>query len=147
MEQKLRQLSEDISPNEIMDIPRPSITKLARAVDLYVAVLGTLIGIRILVLFMVIWVSIGPAIRWSASWTLIRGTYAGLLGMNDIFMFINAYYCYSLYEVKQFDEVKSNHLNSQYPINTAARRTGKKCSLDIGLPNGWESYWREHSCS
>jgi low-affinity ferrous iron transport protein len=111
LEKKLRQLSDDIRPNEKVDIPPPVTTKLARVVDFYVAVIGTLIGIGILVLFMVIWISLGPAMHWSSNWTLISGTYAGLIGMNDCFVFINAYYRHVLYEDKQFDEVKCNDLD------------------------------------
>ena len=111
LERKLRYLTGDIAANEQVTIPPPKSTKIARVVDYYAALIGTLAGIIILVVFIIIWIAIGPMMQWSSNWFLISGTYAGLLGMNDGFVFINSYYRDSSYENEQFEEIRLNDLD------------------------------------
>lgn len=111
LEQKLRLLTNDSTSNMPATIPAPVTSKLANIIDFYVALVGTLIGIGILVAFMIIWIGLGPVMKWSDNWLLISGTYAGLIGMNDSFMFMNVYYRDSTYENEQFEKIKAADLD------------------------------------
>lgn len=47
---------------------------------------GTLVGILLLIIVIVVWILIGPAMHFNSNWWLIIGTYAGLIGLHDSFV-------------------------------------------------------------
>ncbi|KAE8369176.1 Low affinity iron permease-domain-containing protein [Aspergillus caelatus] len=89
LETKLRQLTDDSLPNDLVIIPAPRVSKIQRAIFYYADFVGTLVGIAILVAVIVIWIAIGPLLHFDSNWWLLIGTYAGLIGMNDGFVLRN----------------------------------------------------------
>jgi low-affinity ferrous iron transport protein len=89
LESQLRQLTEDKTLNEPITIYPGTVTLLERAILYYADLVGTLIGICLLMFVVVVWVAIGPALHFSSNWWLIIGTYAGLIGMHDGFVLHN----------------------------------------------------------
>ncbi|PVV00422.1 hypothetical protein BB560_005196 [Smittium megazygosporum] len=97
-------ITSDKIPNEPITIPTLKVGKIQRAIDYYTDIIGTLVGIVLLMLVIVVWPLIGSTLHFSSDWWLVIGTYAGLIGMNDGFV-QNIYYFLKVYEDKQFDEV------------------------------------------
>lgn len=89
LELKLRELTDDNLENQPTVIPPPKINWIQRAIFYYAEFVGTLVGIAILLTVIVVWVVIGPILKFSANWWLLIGTYAGLIGMNDAFVLRN----------------------------------------------------------
>ena len=103
LEVKLRTVTGDITENEPFKIPPPKVTRIQRWINFYADLVGTLLGIAILFLFMVVWVVIGPAMSFNSNWWLLLGTYAGLIGMNDGFVLRNVYNEIAIHEDEQFE--------------------------------------------
>jgi low-affinity ferrous iron transport protein len=89
IETSLRTVTGDTMPNPVVTIPAPKVGKIQRAIFYYADVVGTLVGIAILITIMIVWLSIGPVMSFSSNWWLLIGTYAGLIGMNDGFVLDN----------------------------------------------------------
>ncbi|KAF4155524.1 hypothetical protein CNMCM8927_004073 [Aspergillus lentulus] len=89
LEFRLRLLTGDNIDNDVVIIPAPKVSGVQRAIFYYADLVGTLVGITILLIMMIIWVAIGPLLHFNANWWLIIGTYAGLVGMNDGFVLRN----------------------------------------------------------
>ncbi|GIK02926.1 low-affinity Fe(2+) transport protein [Aspergillus viridinutans] len=89
LEYRLRLLTGDNIENDVVIIPAPKVSGVQRAIFYYADLVGTLVGITILLVMMIVWVAIGPLLRFNANWWLIIGTYAGLVGMNDGFVLRN----------------------------------------------------------
>ncbi|KAK6819075.1 hypothetical protein RU639_008110 [Aspergillus parasiticus] len=89
LEAKLRHLTDDTLPNDIVIIPAPRVSKIQRVIFYYADFVGTLVGIAILVAVIIIWIAIGPLLHFDSNWWLLIGTYAGLIGMNDGFVLRN----------------------------------------------------------
>ncbi|AEO63076.1 uncharacterized protein THITE_2153032 [Thermothielavioides terrestris NRRL 8126] len=106
VELKLRLLSGDTMPNPAVVIPAPKVGKLQRAIFYYADLVGTLVGLAILIIAMVVWLAIGPVLSFSSDWWLIIGTYAGLVGLNDGFVLRNVQLQLSRYQDKAFDQVQ-----------------------------------------
>ncbi|KAF7588927.1 low-affinity Fe(2+) transport protein [Aspergillus hancockii] len=62
---------------------------IQRAIFYYADLVGSLVGIAILLAVITIWIAIGPLLHFSSAWWLLIGTYAGLIGMNDGFVLRN----------------------------------------------------------
>lgn len=110
LELKLRILSEDTISNQPIIIPPPKVSKVQRAINYYADLIGTLIGIAILVIVLVVWILIGPVMSFSSNWWLLIGTYSGLIGMNDGFVLRNIYHFLRIHEDAQFEEVRLDDL-------------------------------------
>jgi low-affinity ferrous iron transport protein len=110
LELKLRILSEDTISNQPIIIPPPKVSKVQRAINYYADLIGTLIGIAILVIVLIVWIVIGPAMSFSSNWWLLIGTYSGLIGMNDGFVLRNIYHFLRIHEDVQFEEVRLDDL-------------------------------------
>lgn len=106
IESKLRCLSNDNTPNEVIIVESSKPSRMERIIDIYAQVVGRLFGIIIIVVVLIVWVAIGPAMHFNNNWFLISGTYAGLIGLFDGFVLRNAYARSSQYEEDQFDLVK-----------------------------------------
>jgi low-affinity ferrous iron transport protein len=89
LERKLRTITGDSTQNPLVTIPAPKVGKLQRAIFYYADLVGTLVGVAILIVVMVVWVSIGPIMSFNSNWWLLIGTYAGLVGMHDGFVLRN----------------------------------------------------------
>ncbi|KFY81200.1 hypothetical protein V499_00026 [Pseudogymnoascus sp. VKM F-103] len=86
---KLRTATGDNIENPAVLIPAHKRSRIQRAIDYYADLVGTLVGIMILIFVLVVWVAIGPALHFNANWWLLIGTYAGLIGINDGFVLRN----------------------------------------------------------
>jgi low-affinity ferrous iron transport protein len=89
IETDLRTITRDTIPNPVVTIPPPKVSRIQRAIFYYADVVGTLVGIAILITVMIAWVAVGPIMSFNSNWWLIIGTYAGLIGMNDGFVLDN----------------------------------------------------------
>ncbi|GFF87525.1 low-affinity iron/zinc ion transport protein fet4 [Aspergillus udagawae] len=89
LEYRLRLLTGDNIENNVVILPAPKVSGVQRAIFYYADFVGTLVGITILLVMMIVWVAIGPLLHFNANWWLIIGTYAGLIGMNDGFVLRN----------------------------------------------------------
>ena len=89
IEASLRSVTKDTVPNPVVTIPAPKVGRVQRAIYYYADVVGTLVGIALLLAVMVAWLAIGPVLSFGSNWWLLIGTYAGLIGMNDGFVLDN----------------------------------------------------------
>ncbi|PYI33237.1 Low affinity iron permease [Aspergillus indologenus CBS 114.80] len=78
LEMKLRCLTKD-------DLPNP----MAVVIFYYADIVGTLVGLMLLVLVIIVWTAVGPVLHYDSSWWLLIGTYAGLVGLFDSFVLRN----------------------------------------------------------
>jgi low-affinity ferrous iron transport protein len=102
LEVRLRTITGDCIENRPVVIHAPKRGRIQRGIDYYADLVGTLIGIAILFLVIIIWVVIGPAMSFSSNWWLLIGTYAGLIGMNDGFVLRNVQNQLGGYENAEF---------------------------------------------
>jgi low-affinity ferrous iron transport protein len=112
LELKLRELTGDIIENPTIVLPERKRSGVQRAIDYYADLVGTLAGVAILVLVIIVWIVCGPALRFDASWWLLMGTYAGLIGLNDGFVLRNICQVLGDHEDEQFDEVNREDYNA-----------------------------------
>jgi low-affinity ferrous iron transport protein len=105
LEVKLRTATGDNTENPAVTIHAPKRGRIQRAIDYYADLVGTLTGIVILVFVIIVWVAIGPVLHFDATWWLLIGTYAGLIGLNDGFVLRNICTVLGNYEDQQFTEV------------------------------------------
>lgn len=105
LELRLRTVTGDMIDNGPSVISAPRRGRLQRAIDYYADLVGTLIGIAILILVMVVWVVIGPAMSFGSNWWLLIGTYAGLIGLNDGFVLRNVQNVLSGYQNTEFTQL------------------------------------------
>jgi low-affinity ferrous iron transport protein len=103
LELRLRAVTGDTTANQDFKIPAPQVSRIQRWINFYADLVGTLLGIAILVVVLMIWVVIGPAMSFDSNWWLLIGTYAGLIGMNDGFVLRNVYNKIGGHEDEQFD--------------------------------------------
>ena len=89
IEATLRSVTHDTIPNPVVTIPAPKVGRVQRAIFYYADVVGTLVGIALLITVMAVWLAIGPVLSFNSNWWLLIGTYAGLIGMNDGFVLDN----------------------------------------------------------
>ncbi|BGO95199.1 hypothetical protein NBRC10512_000982 [Rhodotorula toruloides] len=86
LERVLRRLTGDSRPHSTVVVPAPRISRLQRAINYYAEFIGSLVGVAFLLIVVVAWAAAGPAFKFNATWWLLIGTYAGLVGMNDGFV-------------------------------------------------------------
>jgi low-affinity ferrous iron transport protein len=89
LELKFRRLTGDTISNEPVTISAPKVNVVQRIIDYYADLVGTLVGIAILFVVIIVWIAIGPVLSFNSNWWLIIGTYAGLIGLNDGFVLRN----------------------------------------------------------
>ncbi|KAE8322144.1 Low affinity iron permease-domain-containing protein [Aspergillus sergii] len=89
LEKELRCITDDHLPNESEVIQPPRENPLQVAVFYYADIIGTLVGIMILVAVIVAWAAVGPVFHFNDNWWLLIGTYAGLIGLFDSFILRN----------------------------------------------------------
>jgi low-affinity ferrous iron transport protein len=89
LELELRRLNKDKLPNSAEVILPPRESYLQVVVYYYADVIGTLVGIIILLLVIFTWAGVGPVFKFNNTWWLLIGTYAGLVGLFDSFVLRN----------------------------------------------------------
>ncbi|WPH03155.1 Hypothetical protein R9X50_00603100 [Acrodontium crateriforme] len=153
LEAKLRLLTGDKLENDTVIIPAPRVRALQRAINYYADVVGTLVGIAILLVVTVVWIAIGPIMHFSSNWWLIIGTYAGLIGLNDGFVLRNVQARLNDHESLEFSKVETDdaamfaaariplpektHMNNNtltYRVSTAMNRV---CAHEITVVIGF----------
>ncbi|KAK1034284.1 hypothetical protein LTS16_015625 [Friedmanniomyces endolithicus] len=105
LESKLRGITSDHLTNEVVEITPPKVNILQRAIYYYADVIGTLVGIALLLIVMIAWLAIGPVLHYNSNWWLLIGTYAGLIGLNDGFVLRNVQAKLKDFENVQFDQL------------------------------------------
>lgn len=110
LELKLRAATKYVVPNDSVLVPAPQVARVQRGINYYADLVGTLIGIAILMAVMVIWVLVGPVMKFGSNWWLLIGTYAGLVGMNDGFVLRNVNNKQQEHEDVQFDQLMGDDL-------------------------------------
>ncbi|KAK9492652.1 Low affinity iron permease-domain-containing protein [Lipomyces doorenjongii] len=110
LELRLRIVTGDTIENEPVVIPGPQVTKIQRAIYYYANIVGSLVGIGLMLVVIVIWVVIGPAMSFDSNWWLIIGTYTGLIGMTDGFILRNVFHHLGQHEDKAFDQIRTEDL-------------------------------------
>ncbi|OSS52347.1 hypothetical protein B5807_02777 [Epicoccum nigrum] len=105
LERSLRALTADALENPAVALPERNRSLIQRGIDYYADLVGTLAGVAILVVVVVAWIACGPALGFDASWWLLMGTYAGLVGLNDGFVLRNVCQVLGNYEDEQFEHV------------------------------------------
>ncbi|KAK9328463.1 Low affinity iron permease-domain-containing protein [Lipomyces starkeyi] len=110
LELRLRIVTGDTTDNETVVIPGPQVTKIQRAIYYYADLVGSLVGIGLMLIVIVIWVVIGPAMSFDSDWWLIIGTYTGLIGMTDGFILRNVFYHLGQHEDQAFDQIRTEDL-------------------------------------
>lgn len=107
LEIKLRQMTGNEIPNDETVIPALKINAIQRAITYYADVVGTLVGIALLIIVLIVWACIGPALHFDANWWLLIGTYAGLIGLNDGFILRNMQALHRRHEDLQFRTIET----------------------------------------
>jgi low-affinity ferrous iron transport protein len=105
VEKRLRSLTGDVTPNPVIVVPAPKVGRLQRAIFYYADVVGTLVGVALLIIVVVVWLAIGPALQFNSNWWLVIGTYAGLVGLNDGFVLRNVQAKFIEYENDAFQSL------------------------------------------
>lgn len=105
LELRLRTVTGDRIENGVVIISAPKRGRLQRGIDYYADLVGTLLGIAILLFVIVIWVVIGPAMSFNSNWWLLIGTYAGLIGLYDGFVLRNVQNILSGYQSAEFTQL------------------------------------------
>jgi len=104
LERMLREKTGDKIENGICTIAAPRVGKIQRVINFYADLVGTLLGIALLALVMIVWVVLGPIMSFDDNWWLLIGTYAGLIGMNDGFVLRNLCNVCNIREEEQHDQ-------------------------------------------
>lgn len=105
IELKLRIITGDATHNPTIVIPGPKVSRLQRAIFYYADLVGTLVGITILIVALVVWLCIGRVMAFDSNWWLLIGAYAGLVGLNDGFVLRNVQAQLDDYQKAAFREV------------------------------------------
>ena len=105
LESGLRGALRDVEPNPTVAITPPPVGIIQRAINYYAQLISMLVGVAILTLVVVLWLALGPVMKFNASWWLLIGTYAGLIGMNDGFVLRNVDQQLAIRERNSFDTI------------------------------------------
>ena len=98
-------LTGDELGNEPVVIAAPKVNFVQRAIYYYADLVGTLVGIAILISVIFVWIAIGPIVSFDSTWWLLIGTYAGLVGLNDGFVLRNVQSKLRDYETAEFAKI------------------------------------------
>lgn len=92
IEKRLRVLTGYRKPNLIFSVAEPQRTRTERINDFLADVMGSGLGVLISLLFVAVWISVGPILKFNDSWWLIIGSFTGLVGFVDGFILRSLYY-------------------------------------------------------
>jgi low-affinity ferrous iron transport protein len=91
VEWRLREITDDLKPNPIFDIPAEIRSKTERSIDSFAESMGSGIGVVLSLAFTGLWIGVGPLLQFGDNWVLIIGTFTGLIGFIDGFILRNLY--------------------------------------------------------
>jgi len=111
LELRLRTATGDKIENPPVVIPALKRSRIQRGIDYYADLVGTLVGIAILIFVIIVWVAIGPALHFDTNWWLLIGTYAGLIGLNDGFVLRNVCTVLGDNENEEFTQVEYDDMD------------------------------------
>ena len=94
----LRDQTEDILLNPLVEIGREKRIPLEKAIDVYADLIGTGVGVVLAACVFVAWLVVGHLMKWNSTWWLIIGTYTGLVGFLDGFVLRLVYLRISAHE-------------------------------------------------
>jgi len=132
VELKLRTITGYATPNPTVVIPGPKVSKIQRIIFYYADIVGTLVGIAILIFVMIVWLCLGPLMSFDSNWWLLIGTYAGLVGLHDGFVLRNVQDRLNEYENAAFEEASLEDVD---------------VFADAGIPNPQTDRAQENSIS
>ncbi|TQS34347.1 hypothetical protein Golomagni_05272 [Golovinomyces magnicellulatus] len=92
IEHQLRILTGDRRPNQIFTITDIKRTRTERFNDFTADIMGSGVGVVLSLAFVVIWVSVGPLMKFNDNWWLIIGSFTGLVGFVNGFVLRSLYY-------------------------------------------------------
>ena len=101
----LRDQTEDILPNPLVEIGREKRSPLEKAIDVYADLIGTGVGVVLAACVFVAWLVVGHLMKWNSTWWLIIGTYTGLVGFLDGFVLRLVYLRISAHENVIFQDL------------------------------------------
>lgn len=141
LELRLRCLTDDDLPNDETIIEAPRINAVQRAITYYADVVGTLVGIALLMIVLVVWICIGPAMHFDANWWLLIGTYAGLIGLNDGFILRNMQALHRRHEDPQFASLEQEDMQllTELGLPVPACEPANKMSLSHRISESMNS--------
>lgn len=132
LERALRARTHDHLANDVVVVRAPHVNALQRAIYYYADLVGTLVGVALLILAIVVWIAIGPLLHFNSNWWLLIGTYAGLVGLNDGFVLRNVQAKLQDHEIQEFDAVAREDVALFALIQTEApakREDARRVSL------------------
>lgn len=101
----LRDQTEDILLNPLVEIGREKRSPLEKAIDVYADLIGTGVGVVLAACVFVAWLVVGHLMKWNSTWWLIIGTYTGLVGFLDGFVLRLVYLRISAHENVIFQDL------------------------------------------
>lgn len=133
LEAALRHMTRDDVPNGEIIIPPAKVSGLQRVINYYADVVGTLVGIALLMTVIIVWVAIGPALDFDANWWLLIGTYAGLVGMNDGFVLRNVQARLLEHEEPQYAQIAEDDMALFHDLDIVLPSSGPSARAAIEL--------------
>ncbi|KAB2107847.1 hypothetical protein AG0111_0g3664 [Alternaria gaisen] len=135
LELRLRKLTGDRTENPKIVMMEPKRSMIQRAIDYYADLVGTLAGVVILIIIILVWVACGPVLHFNSNWWLLIGTYAGLVGLNDGFVLRNICEVLGNYQDDQFTQVEYADLEvlSAIGVETLEEKCMKAQSLSTRM--------------
>ena len=101
----LRDQTEDILLNPLVEIGREKRIPMKKAIDDYADLIGTGVGVVLAACVFVAWLVVGHLMKWNSTWWLIIGTYTGLVGFLDGFVLRLVYLRISAHENVIFQDL------------------------------------------
>lgn len=143
LEKTLRAATGMATPNQEVKISPPNYGKLQRAIFYYADIVGTLVGIIILLMVFAVWLAIGPALHFNSNWWLIIGTYAGLVGMHDGLILHNVQDQLRIQEDNAFDAVELEDAGAfdVLSLSNDCISTPSPASLSIRISARLSKFW------
>lgn len=137
VEYRLRELTADQKPNPIFEIPPPRVTRVERSIDTFGDLMASGIGVTFSLVVTIVWIAVGPTLKFDDNWVLIIGTFTGLVGFIDGFVLRNLYSRGEKGAEEQFraiadaDKRLLDLLNLPHP----ERKQSKPPTLDVKVSN------------
>ncbi|RLV83675.1 Low-affinity Fe [Meyerozyma sp. JA9] len=105
IESVLRDQTNDLLSNPLVEVEREQRSFLEKAIDIYADLIGTGAGVVLAAGVLVAWLAVGHLMKWSSTWWLIIGTYTGLVGFLDGFVLRSVYLRISAHENVIFQDL------------------------------------------
>ncbi|KAL3230408.1 Low-affinity Fe(2+) transport protein [Nakaseomyces bracarensis] len=140
IDQKLRaQLGDFETQHKVITIPPSKRSRLEVVIDWYADIIGTGVGVVIVVAVFAVWLGIGKPLNWDDNWWLIIGTYTGLVGFLDGYVIRQVYFRITAHEEENYQRVADDDLalfqkyNIQCPEEYFVSEKTSKSSLSYKI--------------